>query len=367
VREAWLRAQDRKRTLLAWGLVSLAYLLAFGILVLRGLYGFDSLSSGMGTIQVRIGSPEGEDEFSRVLPALAAAGPGEAPAPTPEAAAEANPPPPSPPPAPAPDAAASAAAPAAVAAKPAPAAASSAAPPPPKAASPTSPSSKPASPSPSQTGAKAVGSVPGGSGTAPVGAERGAAAGSPTGTGPVSLKGSEEGNSFETNFDTGSGKIGRSLYVPIYLYMPLPKNLDKGLYDAMPASKTGLESAEIRKARLRDLYDFKGTLLTLKSDLPLGQRPSVWVMLQDAGYLPSKADYKSGRVLKPVVIEFSVGAPVIDPQTNRETTPLLSATVVTSSGYPEIDEAVLFGFKQAGFRNDSKGTVKGRFTYNFTN
>jgi len=181
----------------------------------------------------------------------------------------------------------------------------------------------------------------------------------------VSLKGSEAGNSFETNFDTGSGKISRSLYVPIYLYMPLPRTLDKALYDAVPPSKFGMESAEVRKAHIRALYDQQGTLLRLKEEVPLKDRPAIWVILEDAGYPLARADYKSGRTLRPIVIEFSVGPPAADYASSGA--PLLSSSVVSSSGYPEIDEAVLYAFRMAGFSNNSKATVKGRFTYDFRN
>ena len=345
MREDWLRAQDRKRKLLAWGLAGLAYLLAGGVVVLRSVFGYETLSSGMGTIQIRIGTPEGEDEFSRIIPALssgkgsaamaeASAAAGEIPAPA-EAPADTRPEPAAlPPPEEAPKA-------------------------PPQALAAPAAAEKVAKPS--QGGQGQTASQPGAVLTP---SETGIPTGSPTGSGSVSLKGSEAGNSFETNFDTGSGKISRSLYVPIYLYMPLPVRLDKALYDAVPASKFG-EPAELRKARLRDIYDMRGTLLTLKDDVALKDRPAVWVILEDAGYPLGKADYKSGRDLRPIIIEFSVGAPAADYGSSGA--PLLSASVVSSSGYPEIDAAVLYAFRMAGFSNNSRSTVKGRFTYNFSN
>jgi hypothetical protein len=351
VRDDWLRAQDRKRKLLAWGLAGLAYLLAGGIVVLRSVFGYETLSSGMGTIQIRIGTPEGEDEFSRIIPALssgkgsaamaeASAAAGEIPAPA-EAPADTRPEPAALPP---PEETLKAT-PQALAA---PAAAE-------KVAKPSQGAAKPASSSAAAASAPAAAAAASSGGQGQTASQPGAVltpsetgipTGSPTGSGSVSLKGSEAGNSFETNFDTGSGKISRSLYVPIYLYMPLPVRLDKALYDAVPASKFG-EPAELRKARLRDIYDMRGTLLTLKDDVALKDRPAVWVILEDAGYPLGKADYKSGRDLRPIVIEFSVGAP--------------------AAGYPEIDAAVLYAFRMAGFSNNSRSTVKGRFTYNFSN
>jgi len=367
VRADWLRAQDRKRQLLAWGLAGLVYVLAGGFVILRSVFGYETLSSGMGSIQVRIGTPEGEDEFSHVIPALssgngsqaiaeASVAAGEIPPPSATAPAEARP---------------ETAAPLAPEeARKAPTMAEAVAPE--KASKPAVGAAKPstvpaaATTAPAQAGPATMASaaLPGSQpGAVLTPSETGIPTGSPTGSGSVSLKGSEAGNSFETNFDTGSGKIGRSLYVPIYFYMPLPRFLDKALYDAVPPSKFGMESAELRRAHIRDLYDLQGTLLRLKEDVPLAKRPAIWIILEDAGYPLAKADYKSGRSLRPIVIEFSVGAPAADYASSGA--PLLSSSVVSSSGYPEIDEAVLYAFRMAGFSNNSKSTVKGRFTYNF--
>lgn len=352
MRADWLRAQDRKRKLLAWGLAGLAYLLVGGVIVLRGLFGFETLSSGMGTIQVRLGTPEGEDEFSRIIPALSSGSGADT------AAVAASVPPAGeipPPPSEVPLEKAPADA-AAQEAPPKPAASPSA----PK--SPAKPAAQAATPAASQAAPQGGSPGPAIAGIAP--SATGIPSGSPSGSGSVSLKGSEAGNSFETNFDTGSGKIGRSLYVPIYLYMPLPRFLDKDLYDRVPPHKFGLESAELRKAHLRDLYDLRGTLLTLKGEVPLAERPSIWVMLEDAGYPVANADYKKERSLKPIVIEFSVGPPAADYASSGA--PLKSSAIVSSSGYPEIDEAVLYAFRMAGFSNNTEITVKGRFTYNFS-
>lgn len=350
MREDWLRAQDRKRKLFAWGLAGLVYLLVGGFFALRSMFGYETLSSGMGTIQIRIGTPEGEDEFSRVIPALSSGG---GAAPVAEAAAGETPPP-------APDVQAGESSTPLPDALPEEAASKPAAP-----IEPVKPATKAAAAKPATSAAPVAAGPASQPGAAPTPSETGIPTGSPTGSGPVSLKGSEAGNSFETNFDTGSGKIGRSLYVPIYLYMPLPRFLDKALYDSVPPSKFGMESAEVRKAHIRDLYDLQGTLLRLKGEVPLAQRPAIWIILEDAGYPLARADYKSGRTLKPIVIEFSVGAPAADYALSGA--PLLSSTVASSSGYPEIDEAVLYAFRMAGFSNNSMTTVKGRFTYNFGN
>ena len=74
----------------------------------------------------------------------------------------------------------------------------------------------------------------------------------------------------------------------------------------------------------------------------------------------SKAEYKIGKDLKPVVLTFQVGPPQGDRPPD-----LISVTVSSSSGYAELDEAVVFGFRQAAFFNDGKDLVTGKFTYWF--
>jgi hypothetical protein len=300
---------------MSWGCTLLLYAAAAGAFWIAGLMKTDTLSAYSGPIMVRIGSPEGVDETSTTLPA-------------------------------APRAATQTATPAA-----------------PAVAQPTAAPSTPAEALPPAT-AGAVSAVPrttteAGAGTGTVEGPS-AEAGSPLGTGSVTLKGSEQGNSFQTSYESGSGKIGRSLYVPIYLYMPLPKVVEKFVYDAILASKDGLQTAERRKLEFRAFYEQSGNAWQLNSQPSFDARPGVWIMLGDAGYSISKADYKAGKDLKPVVLRFRVSASLAN-----QTPTLLAVEVASSSGYPELDEAVSFGFKQAAFFNGSNLNVGGQFTYWF--
>jgi hypothetical protein len=335
------------------------YLAAGAVLVITSGLKPDSLTGYSGPIQVRIGSPDGLDAFSSVLPRLG--GGTRSASATPASSAPSGAPPVTPPVAPpaAPPAAPAAATPVPGAsattegvvlppAKTAPAAAKT---PPAGAALPT--------PAAGGTPAGAASSSPGQASAGGVEGE-GIPSGSLLGSGSVSLKGSEQGNSFQTNYETGSGKIGRSLYVPIFLYMPLPKTVSKAVYDAIPPSQDGLRSVEVRKVEFRSFYEATAEGWRLKTDPQPAQRPSLWLMLRDAGYPLAKAEYKSGKTLKPVVLQFEVGPPQAEKGPE-----LLSVIVLSSSGYADLDAAVVFGFRQAAFFNDSQASVTGKFTYWF--
>lgn len=337
MRSDYLKAQDRKRAIFSWSMALFFYAALGGAIAARGLFAVDSLGSYSGPIMIRIGTPEGSDETSMSLPLPAAEA-----ASIPEVSAETSVSPPSPEPA----------APRPAEAKPAPAAAITPEPQA-KAIVPSHEGSVEAVP-PAPAGKAAVAGATAGTESNATGPT------SPVGSGTVTLKGSESGNSFQTSYEAGSGKIGRSLYVPIYLYMPLPQVVTKAVYDAIPGSKDGLLSSELRKVEFRSLYEAVGDAWKLKTASPLVSRPRIWLMLQDAGYALARAEYRVGRNLKPVLLEFEVSAP------EAEGNPvLLSVSVLSSSGYPEIDEAVVFGFRQAAFFNDSSRTVHGQFTYNF--
>jgi outer membrane biosynthesis protein TonB len=187
-----------------------------------------------------------------------------------------------------------------------------------------------------------------GSGAAVVAGGTGSSPGVAGGTASVTFKGSEMGSALATTFGASSGQVGRNLYVPIYLYMPLPAKISAAIYGNIQA-----------KGTFQDYYQQSGTDCRLKSQVPLAQRGDFWAMLEAAGYDASTADYKTSRKLSPVVIEFTVG-----PMTNRKTE-LVDVRLVSSSGSTDVDEAVMFGFRQAAFFNKTGNAVGGKFVYSF--
>jgi hypothetical protein len=195
----------------------------------------------------------------------------------------------------------------------------------------------------SSNSASATGSapvVPGGTGSAP---------GVPGGTGTVTFRGSEMGNSLVTTFGGSAGKVGRNIYVPIYLYMPLPLTIEESIYRNIQAKET-----------FRSVYQQSDSGWQLKAQVPLKQRGEFWTMLEAAGYDASKADFKTANKLKPVVLEFVVGPPV------KNKVELVDVSLLSSSGSSEVDEAAIYGFRQASFFNQMGNAISGKFIYSFT-
>jgi hypothetical protein len=153
------------------------------------------------------------------------------------------------------------------------------------------------------------------------------------------------GNALATTFGASSGLVGRIIYVEIYRYMPLPSRIDDSIFRAISAKET-----------FRSYYQQSDSEWRLKSQVPVAQRDNIWNMLETAGYDASAADYKQQK-LKPVTLEFAVGPP---PKAE-----LIDLRLVSSSGSPEVDAAVIYGFRQANFFNKTGNAVAGRFIYSF--
>ncbi len=311
VRDDWLRARQRKRAAIAWSSALGIYVLAFAIAMLLSLFAVEELADFSGPIVVRLGSPEGLDvPRPSMEPAPAPA------APEPEPAIQA----PESVPAPVP------------VTKPSPAPAAV----------------KPASPTPPKPTPAITAPVP-----QPV---------TPPAPVPVVLRGSESGNSYDMTFMSGSGVVGRSLYVPIWLFMQVPNELPASLYEAIPDQPGLPGTKEARKKIFTTWYKESGGLWQLKSfrqpDYDI--RATLWIMLEDSGYDVKNAEYKRDKHLRPVTVLFKVSAPGTDGK------PALEAVYIESgSGYSTIDEDVLYGFRKAEFSNSGSSSISGRFTYRF--
>lgn len=169
---------------------------------------------------------------------------------------------------------------------------------------------------------------------------------------PVIIKGEDGGNSYEYQFAAEEGLVRRSLSAEISLYMPLPRIVSDAVYRRItgesPYEGTSLQDLFRRYyGNVNDEWFYEAEPFT--DDLR-----SLWVALIDAGYDHENADYKASG-LNDVVITFTIS----------ENAELLDARVQKSSSKPEVDEAVLEGFKAASFSNASGREIKGRFTYRF--
>jgi outer membrane biosynthesis protein TonB len=387
----WIRAQDRKRSLVAAASTACIYIIAFLAAWLIGMLAPMSLASVPGTVIVDLGGMEGPPgQVPLGLPNAPERPAGEpaGAAPPPEAGSE---PPPAPELAKAPQTAG---------------ATSAAIPEPARAAA--KPKAKPAKAVPPKSDAKAAAqakTIPekdaakareeaaeaaaaqaaadaraaevaaaeraaaataqaaagpaktkkfgSGSGSGKTGAPvsssgSGSAPGVEGGTGTATFRGSEAGNPFVTTFGASTGQVGRNIFVPIYMYMPLPSQIDASVNKNIAAKET-----------FKRYYDISGPAWLLKSQPSIAERDGYWNAIEAAGYDVAKADYKAGRKLSPVILEFAVG-PLA-----KNRVELVDVRLVSSSGSPEIDQAVIYGFRRASFFNKTGYAVGGKFVYEF--
>jgi hypothetical protein len=177
------------------------------------------------------------------------------------------------------------------------------------------------------------------------------------------LKGSETGNSYDMTIQATSGNAGRSLYEPIWLYMPLPFELPNAIYLAIPDRKGLPGTATQRQEQFTKIYEFVGGIWKLKRyiqpDYEL--RPAIWVMLEDAGYDLKNAEYKTNNRLNPITLLFKV-SPYL---TDKEEVILEEVHIERRSGMSDIDDAVVYAFKKSKFRNSGDKSISGSFTYRF--
>ena len=174
------------------------------------------------------------------------------------------------------------------------------------------------------------------------------------------IRGSEKGNASELILKPQGEKISQNAYWPVYLFMPLPTRLDGALLARVRETK--LYTAEERQQLLLQFYSKTAEGLVLNSDPGLPVRPALWEILEGAGYDVVNAEYKRGRPLVAVVINFKLGVP----KGPGENPALLEVKLDQGSGNPAVDEAVLYAFQKSTFANGTGQVAQGRYTYDFS-
>jgi len=314
-RDEWIRSRQRRRQAISWSASLGIYLVAMLVMMLFSALSIKELSDYSGPVIVRLGSPTGA-EIAR-------------PSAEPQHAAQ-----------PVVEQPVQPAATAAPVAAPAPA---------PKPADKPALSSKPAPPSTTATQQP----------TTPAAAPQPAQP-------AVVLKGSESGNSYDITVNAGSDTVGRSMYVPIWTFMPLPVELPASLYRSIPDLTGFPGTAANRRSLFETLYEKKDDntwQLKGRTQPKYDSRRELWPMLEDAGYDVKSAEYKAGQRLRPVVILFKISAP--GPNNNPPPKLVDFQLEGSGSGNSDIDDAVLYGFRQAAFSNSGTSSISGRFTYRF--
>lgn len=327
-RASWVAAQDRKRMSLSFAIALGLYLLAFLVAALLGLFREDLVSDYAGPVIVRLGRPDGVDLIRPAdAPTLQVpAVPAERPTPenllppTPEATVRPVPETQVPRPTPTPQPATT-----------------------PRPVQPTAP------PQP-----------------APAVAPTSASALVPPQPTSQTLRGSETGNSYDMTIEAIAGTAGRSLYEPIWLYMPLPYELPNSIYAAIP-DRAGLPgTAAQRREQFMAVYELvSGTWRLKRGPMPGSQpvyeaRPPIWVMLEDAGYDLANAEYKTMNRLREITLLFKLSPYHPDRGVTLET-----VHIERSSGISFIDDAVVYAFSKAQFSNSGDKSINGRLNYRF--
>lgn len=174
------------------------------------------------------------------------------------------------------------------------------------------------------------------------------------------IRGSEKGNASELILKPQGDKISQNAYWPVYLFMPLPEQIEASLLGRIRA--TDLYSIEERRSLVLQVYTQAGNGLILSADPGLAVRPALWEILEGAGYDVANADYKKGKALKPVVITFQLGIP----KGSGDTPALVDVKLEQSSGNGPVDEAVLYAFQRSSFANGTGKVAQGRYTYDFS-
>ena len=99
---------------------------------------------------------------------------------------------------------------------------------------------------------------------------------------PVTIKGSEDGNAHETVFSTEAGNVGRNIWIPINLYMPLPVELDDRYLENLKGDSLNT-AEEYRKILLRYYEESplgEGYYLsdTTAREMSFDERRTCWVL-----------------------------------------------------------------------------------------
>ncbi|HOV94355.1 MAG TPA: TonB family protein [Spirochaetales bacterium] len=164
----------------------------------------------------------------------------------------------------------------------------------------------------------------------------------------------ERGSGIETAFGGARGTVGHNIYVPVSDFMPLPSSVPASVFERAIANEKP-ETASQRKRDFLTYYELKGDTYVIKKEAPLDKRGLIWPLLDAGKYDMSQSEYKKGKNLSPVIIGFTI----------TKDNQLKDVQILQSSGDPELDSAVQYGFTRASFWNKTGDTVPGKFTYYF--
>jgi hypothetical protein len=183
---------------------------------------------------------------------------------------------------------------------------------------------------------------------------------------PSRVKGNEDGNSYDMNFNGSEDEVGRvAAYGYITSYMPLPETLDAFL--VLGAKEYQKKSPEFIRGEIERYWELSGSQYvinsTYKNGVPIELRPYLWSLLTNSlGYDIAEADWHVPG-MRPVVLEFTVG--LSQGEGGKRGAELTNIVIKSRTNNPKVDEAVVYGLSKWVYYNKSDHPVKGRITYSF--
>jgi outer membrane biosynthesis protein TonB len=178
----------------------------------------------------------------------------------------------------------------------------------------------------------------------------------------VTISRSQKGSSWEIVLGGSKDSVGRGLgtFVDDSLPLPLtvPVEIFNSISDQIEPPNRIIDSAQSRKRAFTNFYKLDGSVYKLNANVPLEYRDDIWLILEDAGFNPAaaKEEYRKGKNLQPIVIGFSV----------RDDNKPYGAVIIQSTGDPNLDDAIMYGFKNAAFwKKANEAVIPGRFTYRY--
>ncbi len=178
----------------------------------------------------------------------------------------------------------------------------------------------------------------------------------------VTISRSQKGSSWEIILGGSKDTVGRGLGTLVEDSLPLPLTVPVEIFnnikDQIEPPNRIIDSAQSRKRAFSNFYKLDGSVYKLNVNVPLEYRDDIWLILEDAGFNPAdaKAEYRKGKNLQPIIIGFNV----------KDDNKPSGAVIIQSTGDPNLDDAIMYGFKNAAFwKKANEAVIPGRFTFRY--
>jgi len=183
-----------------------------------------------------------------------------------------------------------------------------------------------------------------------------AASGAPGNNTQAVQRGVDNGNGMELG--TAGGKAGLQIWPDVHLYLPLPSRIDAGVYNRLMAASGNDSFGKAKQSALQRAYRGEGGQYRRSDPVAMEDRPVVWLLLEQAGYADTLADWKGTVRSARVGLTVKAGA-------GEQSRMVSDIHVEQSSGNAGVDEAIIWVVSHASYFNGGKSDTKATFTYKF--